>query len=67
MFDALSDYEKLKMPLLEDEETGRQFTLLIFRLLAGRSSRDPRLGKQFRRGGANVTDNNLKLPCRQRQ
>jgi len=27
------------MPLLEDEETGRQFVLLILQLLAGRSSR----------------------------
>ena len=42
VFDALSDHEKLSMPLLEDEETGRQFALLILRLLAGRSSRDLR-------------------------
>ena len=40
VLDALSDHEKLSMPLLEDEETGRQFALLILKLLAGRSSRD---------------------------
>ncbi|GED41474.1 hypothetical protein [Cobetia marina] len=40
--DALSDHEKLSMPLLEDEETGRQFAMLILKLLAGRSSRDLR-------------------------
>ncbi|WP_299237060.1 type I restriction endonuclease [uncultured Halomonas sp.] len=42
VLDALSDHEKLSMPLLEDEETGRQFALLILKLLAGRSSRDSR-------------------------
>ncbi|WP_027350811.1 hypothetical protein [Halotalea alkalilenta] len=35
MLDALSDHEKLKMPLLEDEDTGRQFALVILKLLAG--------------------------------
>ncbi|MDT0502579.1 type I restriction endonuclease [Halomonas sp. PAR7] len=40
VLDALSDHEKLSMPLLEDEETGRQFALLILKLLAGRSSCD---------------------------
>lgn len=40
VLDALSDHEKLSMPLLEDEETGRQFALLILKLLAGRSNRD---------------------------
>ncbi|WP_431025626.1 type I restriction endonuclease subunit R [Halomonas sp. H5] len=39
VLDALSDHEKLSMPLLEDEETGRQFALLILKLLAGRSGR----------------------------
>lgn len=38
VLDALSDHEKLSMPLLENEETGRQFALLILKLLAGRSS-----------------------------
>ncbi|WP_156826701.1 hypothetical protein [Kushneria aurantia] len=33
VFDALSDHEKLSMPLLEDKETGRQFALLILKLL----------------------------------
>ncbi|WP_282039360.1 type I restriction endonuclease subunit R [Halomonas alimentaria] len=33
VLDALSDHEKLSMPLLEDEETGRQFALLILKLL----------------------------------
>lgn len=42
ILDALNDHEKLSMPLLEDEETGRQFALLILKLLAGRSSRDSR-------------------------
>jgi type I restriction enzyme, R subunit len=36
VLDTLSDHEKLSMPLLEDEETGRQFALLILKLLAGR-------------------------------
>ncbi|ERS81824.1 type I restriction endonuclease subunit R [Halomonas sp. PBN3] len=39
VLDALSDHEKLSMPLLEDEETGRQFALLILKLLAGREFR----------------------------
>ena len=39
VLDALSDHEKLSMPLLEDEETGRQFALLILKLLARRSGR----------------------------
>ena len=43
VLDALSDHEKLSMPLLEDEETGRQFALLILKLLAGRSSCDSRV------------------------
>jgi|AntDeeMinimDraft_4_1070355.scaffolds.fasta_scaffold00875_3 type I restriction enzyme R subunit len=38
VLDSLSDHEKLSMPLLENEETGRQFALLILKLLAGRSS-----------------------------
>ncbi|MBY6029236.1 hypothetical protein KUV41_07675 [Halomonas sp. DP8Y7-1] len=42
MLDALSDHEKIRMPLLEDEETGRQFALVIRKLLAGRSSNDSR-------------------------
>ncbi|QTF92891.1 hypothetical protein [Halomonas sp. BM-2019] len=36
---ALSDHEKLSMPLLEVEETGRQFALLILKLLAGGENR----------------------------
>lgn len=40
VLDALSDHEKLSMPLLEDEETGRKFALLILKLLAGRSGRE---------------------------
>ncbi|TFH84867.1 type I restriction endonuclease subunit R [Billgrantia azerbaijanica] len=39
VLDALSDHEKLSMPLLENEETGRQFALLILKLLAGREAR----------------------------
>ena len=42
VLDALSDHEKLRVPLLEDEETGRQFALVILKLLAGRSSNDLR-------------------------
>lgn len=38
MRDALSDHEKLGMPLLEDEETGKQFALLILKLLSGREA-----------------------------
>jgi type I restriction enzyme R subunit len=41
----MSDHEKLSMPLLEDEETGRQFALLILKLLVGRTERDEQLGK----------------------
>jgi type I restriction enzyme R subunit len=40
MLDALSDHEKIRMPLLEDEKTGRQFALVIRKLLARRSSND---------------------------
>ncbi|MBB3141487.1 hypothetical protein [Halomonas organivorans] len=40
VLDALSDHEKLSIPLPEYEETGRQFALLILQLLARRSSRD---------------------------
>lgn len=36
VLDAMNDHEKLSMPLLENEETGRQFALLILKLLAGR-------------------------------
>ncbi|MBZ9539787.1 type I restriction endonuclease subunit R [Modicisalibacter tunisiensis] len=36
VLDAMSDHEKLSMPLLEDEKTGREFALLILKLLAGR-------------------------------
>lgn len=42
VLDALSDHEKLSMPLLEDERSGRDFALLILKLLAGRLSRDLR-------------------------
>lgn len=37
VLDSLGDQEKLSMPLLESEEAGREFALLILRLLAGRS------------------------------
>ncbi|WP_221621147.1 hypothetical protein [Halomonas sp. YLB-10] len=37
VLDAFSEHEKLSMPLLENEETGRQFTLLILKLIADRS------------------------------
>ena len=50
VLDAFSDQAKLSMPLLEDEETGRQFALLIFKLLAGRSNRDLRAEYQARVG-----------------
>lgn len=39
VLDAMSDHEKLSMPLLENEEIGRQFALLILKLLAGREAR----------------------------
>ncbi|WP_355660382.1 type I restriction endonuclease subunit R [Halomonas salifodinae] len=39
VLDALSDHEKLSMPLLDDEETGRQFAFLILKLLMGRMTR----------------------------
>ncbi len=35
----MSDNEELGVLLLEDEETGRQFALLILKLLAGREVR----------------------------
>jgi len=44
VLDALSDHEKLSMPLLEDEERGKQFALLILKLLAGRAGRDAQTG-----------------------
>ncbi|MDI4662659.1 MULTISPECIES: hypothetical protein [Cobetia] len=47
VLDALSDHEKLSMPLLENEETGRQFALLILKLLAGRSSKDAQFGSRL--------------------
>ncbi|WP_240493108.1 hypothetical protein [Kushneria phosphatilytica] len=36
IIDAISDHEKLSMPLLENEKTGQEFSLLILKLLAGR-------------------------------
>lgn len=45
VLDALSNHEKLSMPLPEDEETGRQFALLILKLLAGRSARNEQIEK----------------------
>lgn len=44
VIDALGDQEKLSMPLLEDEETGRQFALLILKLLAGRTKGNVQTG-----------------------
>ncbi|WP_280550695.1 DEAD/DEAH box helicase family protein [Halomonas sp. 11-S5] len=38
VLDAMSDHEKLSMPLLEDQETGRQFALLVYKILALRDS-----------------------------
>ncbi|MBG57934.1 MAG: restriction endonuclease subunit R [Porticoccus sp.] len=34
VLDAMNDHEKMSLPLLADEERGRQFALLILRLLA---------------------------------
>jgi type I restriction enzyme R subunit len=45
VLDAMSDHEKLSMPLLEDEEIGRQFALLILKLLVGRASKDEQPGQ----------------------
>jgi type I restriction enzyme, R subunit len=42
VLDAMNDHEKLSMPLLEDEATGRRFALLILKLLAGREARAQR-------------------------
>lgn len=39
VLNAMNDHEKLSMPLLEDEKTGREFALLILNLLAGRDNR----------------------------
>lgn len=36
VLDALSDHEKISTLSVEDEETGRQFSLLILKLLTGR-------------------------------
>ena len=36
VLDAIGDQEKLSVPILENDETGRQFALLILQLLAGR-------------------------------
>ncbi|MDZ7852028.1 MAG: hypothetical protein U5L98_05085 [Halomonas sp.] len=40
VLDAMNDHEKLSMPLLEDEETGRQFALLILKLMTERTGGD---------------------------
>ncbi|WP_205742671.1 hypothetical protein [Onishia niordana] len=37
VLDALSGHEKLSVQLLEDEDAGRQFALLILKLLAGKT------------------------------
>ncbi|SEL16171.1 type I restriction endonuclease subunit R [Ectothiorhodospira marina] len=44
VLDALSDHEKLSLPVLEDEKAGREFALLILKLLAGRSVESRVLG-----------------------
>lgn len=36
VLDAITDHEKISMPLLKNEETGWQFAMLILQLLAGR-------------------------------
>ena len=54
----------LSMPLLENEKTGMQFALLIFKLLAGRSSRDCVLSTKLGKGLI-MTDNDPKPTCRQ--
>lgn len=36
----MSDQETLTMPLLENEETGRQFAMLILKMLVGKAERD---------------------------
>ncbi|GHE20382.1 hypothetical protein [Halomonas urumqiensis] len=38
VLDAMSDHEKFSIPLLKEEETGRQFALLILKLQARRDS-----------------------------
>ena len=38
VLDAINDNEKLSLPVLENEEIGRQFALLILRLLVGREA-----------------------------
>lgn len=38
LLDAMDDHEKLTTPLLDDSETGKQFALLILKLLAGRAA-----------------------------
>lgn len=40
VLDAIGDQEKLSVPILESEKTGRQFALLILQLLAGRNQPD---------------------------
>ncbi|MCG5526304.1 type I restriction endonuclease subunit R, partial [Ectothiorhodospira haloalkaliphila] len=44
VLDALSDHEKLSLPVLENEKAGREFALLILKLLAGRSVESRVLG-----------------------
>ncbi|WP_192034962.1 DEAD/DEAH box helicase family protein [Halomonas sp. YLGW01] len=46
VMDAITDHEKLSMPLLEDEGTGREFALLILKLLADRSRQTTRRPEQ---------------------
>lgn len=43
VMDAMNDQENLTMPLLENEETGRQFAMLVLRMLVG-SGRDVAAG-----------------------
>lgn len=50
VLDALSDHEKLSMPLLEDEESARQFALLILKILAVRSGLEVKAEKQSTEG-----------------
>ncbi|GEN26087.1 hypothetical protein HCU01_40360 [Halomonas cupida] len=45
VLDALSDQEKLSMPLLENDESGRECMFLMLKLFAGKSSCDLRCQK----------------------
>lgn len=44
VMDAMNDQEALTTPLLQNEEAGRQFAMLVLKMLVGRTERDMAAG-----------------------